>query len=99
MFIEEFSNDKDNATKIVLSNLDIDEITADLSIKCIYDEERISLNGITFYGYDFFVDGAEIRYRITDRGLGLVPITFDATVNDYKEKTIKPENVKIIKPN
>lgn len=95
-FISEFSNDKDNATKIVITNLDIDEITAELDVVCNDGSDCIHLSGVVFYGYNFFVEGAEIRYKITDSGLGLCAISFNVGVASETEQVITSK--KCIRP-
>ena len=79
---------KDDPIKITITDLNISEITATLDCVCD-DGEVMNLKNIRFAGKDFFVNNAKIVYKITDVGLGLVPITFGGAVVE-QESVIKP---------
>lgn len=95
-YIQAFSNDAKSPTMVEITDLTISEITADFDVVCDLDEETIHINGVKFAGEGYFIENAQIRYKITDVGVGLVPITFGVGVQRSKEKIIVPDSC--IKP-
>lgn len=93
LFYAKISDDKENPTRMRISDVEIEDIYADMNIVC-NDQyaEVIPLKNVRFALKDFAIDESELVYKITDRGIGLVPIVFGGKV--VEPKGIEPEIVK-----
>lgn len=85
------------ASKVTLTSKNVDfdnlkeiDFTADL-VSADGSGEIIHISGVTLNFDEAYVNFGRIFYKITPNGLGLIPITFNATVEDYK--VIFPINI------
>lgn len=85
--IPEVSNNKHNPTEIVLVNpVRVPKMTATMDVVCV-DGVTYHIEKAEFDVNGRFYDGSEIKFGITDTMLGLVPIEFNATVDDWKDES------------
>lgn len=91
--IGDISMKSNETTKIKIINLETSEIRADMNVVCLDQYgEIIPLHDITISIPNFYMEEGEIKYKITDTAIGLVPITFSASVDSMKS-VIYPENI------
>lgn len=86
----------DIPASVKITALSETRITADLDV--ISYGEIISLHDIEISIPDIYVEGSELRYRLTDKSIGLVPITFSATIGESNDEEIDQENKIVIYP-
>lgn len=73
------------------SKLNVINVTLDL----ISDTgEEIHIDNVKLGFDETYIDFGKLYYKITAKGLGLIPITFNATVEDYIIQPIEIENKK-----